>query len=226
MIKIYQYIHTHKQLINLINNDPKYKFNSKEEFKNAYIKEINKQYMFVQDNKIPLTNKCEFITFNNPDSIAGFYFNNCFFLNTSNWRNQKKFEVRSITMHESYPGHHMQLDISTYNNPNNYLTVFYQDMFVTYIEGWALFAEKIHSENNLALEFGQNDSELLRILRIIVDIDIHYWKKSPEQVINYMSEYLALDKSLIIQEVYRYLVLPAQAISYKIGESILYEYLL
>lgn len=212
--------YTHKELISLINNDPKYKFNSEQEFINAYIQEIDKKHKIIVDNDIPLVNKCEIATFNNNNSSGGFYTNNCFFLNTSNWQNQKKFEVRPLTMHETYPGHHMQLDISSHHNPNNYLTIFYEDMFITYIEGWALFAEKIHSDNDLASEFGQNDSELLRILRIIADIDLHYWKKTPEQVIDYMSEYLALDRQMIVSEVYRYLVLPAQAISYKIGQSI------
>jgi hypothetical protein len=212
--------YTHKELINLINNDTQYNFNSEQEFTNAYIQEIDKKYKFIVANDIPLINKCEIATFNNNNSSGGFYMNNCFFLNTSNWQNQKKFEVRPLTMHETYPGHHMQLDISSHHNPNNYLTIFFEDMFITYIEGWALFAEKIHSDNDLASDFGQNDSELLRILRIIADIDLHYWKKTPEEVINYMSEYLALDRQIIVSEVYRYLVLPAQSISYKIGEII------
>jgi uncharacterized protein (DUF885 family) len=72
----------------------------------------------------------------------------------------------------------------------------------------------------LISDFGELDSDLLRILRIIADIDIHYKGKSPTEVIEKMSSYLALDKLMIIQEVYRYLALPAQAIAYKIGESI------
>ena len=222
--KIYPHIKTtaydYKDLLQMINADENFKFNSEEELKNAYISKINEQYNFVVDNNIPLTNKCEFTTFNNPNSTSGFYLNNCFFLNTNNWTNVKKFEVRALTMHESYPGHHLQIDLSTHNNKNNYLTTLYQEMFCTYIEGWALFAEKIHSDIDLSSDFGQSDSDLLRILRIIADIDIHYWGKSPEEVINKMDDYLALDRLTIISEVYRYLTLPGQAISYKIGESI------
>jgi hypothetical protein len=210
----------HKDKIQLITLNNKYKFKSKEEIINTYLKKIDECHNFIVDNKFPLTNKCSLVTFNNPATSAGFYLNNCFHLNLANWHNQRKFETRALTMHETYPGHHLQIDISLNHNPNNYLTTLYQEIFSSYVEGWALFAEKIHSDKDLVSDFGELDSDLLRILRIIADIDIHYWGKSPLEVIDKLNKYLALDRTLIIPEVYRYVVLPAQAISYKIGESI------
>jgi len=211
---------SHKDLIKMMNNDQQYRFKSEEELKKAYIDKIDEYHELMIKNNIPLTNKCGFITFNNAETAEGYYSNNCFHLNIANWYTKKKFGTRALTMHEAYPGHHMQLDISAHHNKNNYLTVLYPDIFCAFTEGWALFAEKIHSEQDLISDFGELDSDLLRILRIIADIDIHYKGKSPTEVIEKMSSYLALDKLMIIQEVYRYLALPAQAISYKIGESI------
>lgn len=211
---------TFKELTLLINNDKKYRFGSEKEMTEAYLKKIEEKHDLMKKKKFPFENKCGFSTFNSSNLPVAFYLNNCFHLNICNWENQKKFEVRALTMHESCPGHHMQLDISSHHNKNNFLSVFFQEIFSAYIEGWALFAEKIHSENDVASKFGELDLDLLRILRIIADIDIHYYGKSPEEVIDKMASYLSLDRSLIVPEVYRYEALPAQAISYKMGESV------
>jgi uncharacterized protein (DUF885 family) len=126
-------------------------------------------------------------------------------------------------MHESYPGHHMQIDISTHHYKDKNLSKIYQENFTSFIEGWGLFAESLHSDYNLADNFGQLDADLLRILRIIIDIDIHYNGLSPDKAIKKMSKYLSTDIELIVPEVYRYLVYPAQAMSYKIGETVYKE---
>jgi hypothetical protein len=67
------------------------------------------------------------------------------------------------------------------------------------------------------------DADLLRILRIIIDIDLHYNGLSPDKAIEKMSKYLSTDVELIVPEVYRYVAYPAQAMSYKIGETVYKE---
>jgi Bacterial protein of unknown function (DUF885) len=206
-------------ICNLITSKPENAFMSKDEIKQMYQNSINVYYDFVKQYNVPLTNKCNLIIMDNPDTSAGFYINNCFFLNIGNWHKQRKHEVAALTMHETYPGHHLQIDISNNHSSTGYLARFYQNMFCAFAEGWALFAEKIYPDNDLLSKFGVLDSDMLRIVRIIADIDLHYWGKSPDEVLNKLDNILAFDRSLIEPEVNRYEIFPAQAISYKIGES-------
>jgi len=209
----------YRELVRIIISNQECNFRSESEIKGAYIESIDKYHKISIKNDFPITNKCELVIMNNPEIPVGFYSNNSFFLNVANWSKQKKYEVIALTTHETYPGHHLQIDISNNHSDNSYLARFYEEMFSTFTEGWALFAEKIHKDIDPYSEFGILDSDVLRIIRIIADIDIHYWGKSPSEVITKLNNILALDISLIEPEVNRYTIFPGQAVSYKIGES-------
>jgi hypothetical protein len=209
-----------KSLIKIINCDPKYAFESEEDLINLYKQSMTNTSNIITQYNIPNKNKCNFITISDPNQSHASYSNNYISLNIFNWKDQKKYECRTLMMHECYPGHHMQQDISLNFTKNNYLMCIYSNIFTSFIEGWGLFSESIHSDNDLASNFGQLDADLLRILRIIVDIDLHYYGKSPDDTIKYMAKYLAIDISNIKSEVYRYLSIPAQAQTYKLGESV------
>lgn len=100
-------------------------------------------------------------------------------------------------MHEEYSGHHMQIDISDNFSKEAYLTKLYSSIFTSYIEGWVLFAEIIHSDHNNEYNFGQIDANALRIIRIIADIDIHLKGKFPDDVIKNMADNLTFGHSIL-----------------------------
>jgi uncharacterized protein (DUF885 family) len=212
-----------KELIELIISDQKYIFQSEDELVKTYQDKVNELSDIINFNNIPIKYKCNFMKIHDQNASCGFYLNNCFYLNTYKWDKQRKYDVRSLTMHESYPGHHMQIDISTHNSKDKYLSKIYQENLTSFIEGWGLFAESLHSDEDLSSNFGQLDADLLRILRIIIDIDLHYNGLSPDKAIEKMSKYLSTDVELIVPEVYRYVAYPAQAMSYKIGETVYKE---
>lgn len=205
-----------KKLINLLDNN----FKSKDEMINLYQEKLDDMYNIIIQHNIPNTTKCILKEYSDKNGTGAQYYNNCFYLNTYNWKNSNKFEIRSLVMHEAYPGHHMHLDILNNFNRYKYLFTIYLDLTTSFSEGWGLFAEKIHSLNNKFDDFGQYNMDRLRILRIIADFDLHLFNRSPEYVINKLSKYLSNDINTISTEVYRYLVLPGQAVSYKIGETV------
>ena len=159
-------------LINKIKTDIEYDFTSEQELIDTYRTTIDSMYNIMDKHSIPNTTKCKFAIFSNKNSAGGFYMNNCFYLNTFNWSQIKKYETRSLVNFSQ----------------QKYLNRLYQDIFASYTEGWALFAENIHSNTDLPNKIGQLDSNMLRILRIIADIDIHYKKKSPQDIIKKMSK--------------------------------------
>jgi uncharacterized protein (DUF885 family) len=88
-----------------------------------------------------------------------------------------------------------------------------------YGEGWALYAESLGSQLgvycDLYSRFGQLASERFRAVRLVVDTGIHEDGWTRQQAIEFFRQH-APDESLA--EVDRYIALPGQALSYKIGQ--------
>ena len=129
----------------------------------------------------------------------------------------RKPGMRSLTYHEAIPGHHLQLSIQ---NEIEYLKFFRSIFYNTgFMEGWALYAEKLANEEgwhkNVNSKLSYLNSELFRAVRLMLDTGIHYKRWSREKAKKVMKENLGWAS---ISEINRYCVNPGQACSYKIGE--------
>jgi uncharacterized protein (DUF885 family) len=125
--------------------------------------------------------------------------------------------MKTLTYHEAIPGHHFQIAIQQ-ESPENHL---FRHLvhFTAYIEGWALYAEKLGMENGWFddpyTKLGYLNSELFRAVRLVVDTGIHYKRWTREQAYVYMVQNLGWGS---YREIDRYIVWPGQACAYKIGE--------
>lgn len=123
--------------------------------------------------------------------------------------------LKSTAYHEAIPGHHFQVTIqqeSTELPRYRKLGVF--GFNSAYVEGWALYAERLAMENgwydgDLPGELGFLNLQLFRARRLVVDTGIHHLKWTRQQAIDY---------GFTAQEVERYIVWPGQACSYMIGQ--------
>ncbi len=125
--------------------------------------------------------------------------------------------MKTLTYHEAIPGHHFQTSIE---KESSEIRMFRNLLFFTaYIEGWALYAEKLAREQgwyeDLYSKLGNLDSELLRAVRLVIDTGIHYKRWSRKKAYRYMMDNLGWAS---ISEIDRYIVWPGQACAYKIGE--------
>ena len=143
-----------------------------------------------------------------------------FFINTHNLKSQPKFLMETLSVHEAAPGHHFQIaiqqevkDLPTYRKFGGY-TVF--------AEGWALYAESLGKELGLFTDpymwYGRLVDEQLRAMRLVVDTGLHSKGWTREQAIDFMLKNSSMAKSDVEAEVERYIVIPGQALAYKIGE--------
>jgi len=128
-----------------------------------------------------------------------------------------KAGLKALTFHEAIPGHHLQVSLQ---NENQQIPLFRKFLFFTaYVEGWALYAEKLAMEEGWYLskeeKIGYYCSELFRAVRLVLDTGIHYKRWSREQAEKYMFENLGWSSA---HEISRYIVWPGQACAYKIGE--------
>lgn len=141
----------------------------------------------------------------------------------------------SIAYHEGVPGHHFERGIAKYLTSE--LSRFQTAMGGTsgYIEGWALYAERLMAElgylENPDYYLGMLRAQALRSVRVIIDIGMHLglaipddsdfhagevW--NPDLGLEFIKQRSHFPEDFVASEVDRYLGMPAQAISYKVGE--------
>ncbi|MFC2172859.1 DUF885 family protein [Acidobacteriota bacterium] len=125
--------------------------------------------------------------------------------------------MQTLTYHEAIPGHHFQIAIER-ESPHSHIVrnvVFFNG----YVEGWALYAEKLAQEEDWFetphARLSNLGSELLRAVRLVLDTGLHYKKWTREQAFNYMRDNMGWSSYGSID---RYIVWPGQACGYKIGE--------
>lgn len=143
-----------------------------------------------------------------------------FFANTYDLDARPKWETEPLALHEALPGHHMQLMIAMENENIPPFRVFTDS--TAYIEGWGLYSEGLGKELGLNTtpysRFGTFNAELFRAIRLVVDTGLHYKGWDREKAIAYMMENSCIPEHDVIAEVDRYLVMPGQALAYKIGQ--------
>lgn len=143
------------------------------------------------------------------------------FVNTYDFVNQLTINNESTAYHEGVPGHHMQISIAQ-ELPE--LPPFRQQAgYTAYVEGWALYSERLGKEigfyHDPYSDYGRLDDEMLRAIRLVVDTGLHgrqHWTR--EQVLQFFRDHSSLNEAGIQSETDRYIVWPAQALAYKIGQ--------
>jgi uncharacterized protein (DUF885 family) len=149
------------------------------------------------------------------------------------------WDLTSIWYHEGVPGHHLQLaqwayvsgQLSTYQTSLGSVGA--------NVEGWALYAERLMDElgsfPDPGTRLGFLDAQQLRAVRVVIDIGMHLglpvpddadgtlaehrgrpW--TPELARAFLGEHSGATPAFLDSELVRYLGLPGQAISYKLGE--------
>jgi uncharacterized protein (DUF885 family) len=143
----------------------------------------------------------------------------------------------SICYHEGVPGHHLQIAQVRYLADS--LSRYQRTLAGTsgHAEGWALYAERLMGElgylDDPAYELGMLRAQAMRAVRVVVDIGMHLelaiplderyqpgetW--TPELALPFVIERSKFPADFMASEVDRYLGLPGQAISYKVGERV------
>ena len=142
-----------------------------------------------------------------------------FYANLYDIKATPKFGMRTLAAHEGIPGHHFQIAIAMELEGMPLLRRF--SLFTAYVEGWALYAERVAWEQGLmptpADNIGRLTAELFRAVRLVVDTGIHHSRWTREEAIEYMLANTGMAESDVIAEIERYIVLPGQATAYKVG---------
>ena len=127
--------------------------------------------------------------------------------------------MESLFLHEAIPGHHFQMSLQLEDTT---LPTFRRFLWYgAYGEGWALYCESLGKELGLYTDpyqyMGALGDEIHRAIRLVVDVGMHTKNMTREQAIAYMMDNEAINEQGATAEIERYMAMPAQALSYKIG---------
>jgi uncharacterized protein (DUF885 family) len=143
-----------------------------------------------------------------------------FFVNTYDLSARPSWAMESLFLHEAVPGHHFQGALRLENETVPSYRRF--GWYTVYSEGWALYAESLGPAMGMYSDpdqyFGALSSELWRAIRLVVDTGIHRYGWTREQVLDYMYANAAVQEARAVAETERFMAIPGQALSYKVGE--------
>ncbi|MFF4585875.1 DUF885 domain-containing protein [Streptomyces sp. NPDC001388] len=145
------------------------------------------------------------------------------------------YDLVSTWYHEGVPGHHLQLAQWAHVAENLSRYQASVGMVSANAEGWALYAERLMDELGFLTDpehrLGYLDAQMMRAVRVIVDIGMHLeleipadspfhpgerW--TPELAQEFFGAHSSRPADFVESELTRYLTIPGQAIGYKLGE--------
>ena len=143
-----------------------------------------------------------------------------FLVNTYDLASRAKFSMESLFLHEAAPGHHFQISLQMEQKELPDFRRF--GSYTAYIEGWALYAESLGKEVGLYSDPYQNygglAAEMFRAIRLVVDTGMHTKGWTRQESLDFFKDKLGVEGTRAIAETERYLAIPGQALTYKIGQ--------
>lgn len=143
-----------------------------------------------------------------------------YWVNTTDLKSRPLYEMEALSLHEAVPGHHLQIALQM--ELDNLPLFRRYTFFNAYIEGWALYSERLGLDvgfyDTPYSNFGRLSFAMWRACRLVVDTGIHALGWTRQQAIDYMVHNTSLSLLNITNEVDRYIGWAGQSLSYKIGE--------
>ena len=164
-----------------------------------------------------------------PDAPGAYYYTpavdgsrpGAYFVNTDHPEQKTRYETASTAAHEAIPGHHLQLAIAM---ELDMLPKFqrFSEGHNAYVEGWGLYAERLADEMGIYRDdverIGMLAADSFRSCRLVLDTGLHELGWSRQQAIDFMLAHSPVPEIEVVNEVDRYIAIPGQALSYKLGQ--------
>ncbi len=224
-----------QEFFDFVRDDPQFYKPNTDEGRQAYIAEVEEKLAFINE-RLPdyfgVLPKAELVVkrvepFREEDGGAQHYMRGTpdgsrpgiYYMHLSDMGAMPLPQLEVIAYHEGNPGHHMQNSIAL--ELEDVPTFRRQGGFGAYGEGWGLYSELLALEMGAYEDpysnFGRLSSEMWRALRLVVDTGLHSKGWTEQEAIDFMMQNSAEPLASVQSEVRRYLVMPGQATSYKVG---------
>ena len=129
--------------------------------------------------------------------------------------------ISNTSIHEAYPGHHLQLHVA---NQHPSLTRLLTDA-PEFVEGWGMYSEQLMREHGFDdaphFRLTMHTDAIWRAARIVLDIRMHRGQLSVEEAVDYLVEHTAFEEANARAEVRRYTYTPSYQLSYLLGKVLI-----
>jgi uncharacterized protein (DUF885 family) len=131
--------------------------------------------------------------------------------------------ISNTSIHEAYPGHHLQLDVAR-RHPS--LTRLLTDA-PEFVEGWGMYSELMLREHGFDADprfrVVVHTDAIWRACRIILDIRLHRGEIGLEEAVDFMVEHTSFERANAAAEVRWYTFRPTYPLSYLLGRTLLLQ---
>ena len=131
--------------------------------------------------------------------------------------------ISNTSVHEAYPGHHMQLSAAVAHPSIVRLLVDAPE----FVEGWGMYSEQMMREQGFddGPEFllAMHTDAIWRACRIILDVRMHRGELSVEQATAMLVEHTGFEHPNAQAEIFRYTYTPTYQLSYLLGKVLLLQ---
>jgi uncharacterized protein (DUF885 family) len=131
--------------------------------------------------------------------------------------------ISNTSLHEAYPGHHLQLAVAA-KHPS--LTRLMADA-PEFVEGWGMYSEQMMREQGFDdaanYRLNMHTDAIWRACRIILDVRMHRGEMSVDEAIAFLVEHTSFEVANARAEVHRYTYTPTYQLSYLLGKVMLLQ---
>jgi uncharacterized protein (DUF885 family) len=131
--------------------------------------------------------------------------------------------ISNTSIHEAYPGHHLQLSVAT-RHPS--LTRILIDA-PEFVEGWGMYSEQLMREQGFDdapnFRLNMHTDAIWRACRIILDIRMHRGEVDVEEAVKFLVDETSFEEPNARAEVNRYTYTPTYQLSYLLGKVLLLQ---
>jgi len=131
--------------------------------------------------------------------------------------------ISNTSIHEAYPGHHLQLTVA---NDHPSLTRLLTDA-PEFVEGWGMYSEQLMREQGFDAEpnfrLNMHTDAIWRACRIILDVRMHRGEISIDDATRFLVAETSFETANARAEVRRYTYTPTYQLSYLLGKVLLLQ---
>lgn len=142
--------------------------------------------------------------------------------NAAMWREHNYAAISNTSVHEAYPGHHLQLSGATHN-PS--LVRGLGLSAAEFVEGWAFYCERVMKDagfdTTAAHRYVQHTDAIWRAVRIVLDIRLHRGEVGFDEAVGFLREQTGFEEPAAVAEVKRYTSTPTYQLSYLYGRHMI-----
>ena len=129
--------------------------------------------------------------------------------------------ISNTSIHEAYPGHHLQLHVA---DANPSVTRMLTDA-PEFVEGWGMYSEQMMREEGFdagpAFRTAMFTDAVWRACRIILDVKMHRGEINEDDATDFLIEHTAFETANARAEVRRYTYTPGYQLSYLLGKVLI-----